>query len=774
MPHHPEERLTVAQPWKRHSSHWGVFDGHWLGDALCVRPYAGDPDPNPLIDNFPGAVRHAARIAEPVVRRGWLEHGPGPDSRRGKDEFVRVPWNQVLDILARDLQRVKKEYGTAGIFGGSYGWASAGRFHHAQSQLHRFLNCALGGYVRSVHSYSSGAAQVVLPHVLGDFDDLTLRNVTWDQVVEHTDVVLAFGGMALKNSRVAAGGVARHIERSAMAEATRRGCRFYNLGPIKGDLPEEAHPAWIPVIPGTDVAFMLAVAHTLVERDLHDKPFINRYCDGWEVFRGYLMGESDGIAKDAKWAAPISGISARDIIDLALSLVGRRVLITVAHSLQRAQHGEQPVWMGVVLAALLGQPGLPGGGYNYALGSIAKYGRRRNAVPVAALPQGVNHELAFIPCARVADMLLQPGEKFNYNGSTLTYPHVRFAYWVGGSPFHHHQDLGRLTEAIQRLETFVVHDFAWTATAKHADIVLPCTMTLEREDVGGTPTDPILVAMQRIVEPIGEARDDYDIFCDLAQRMGCWSQFSEERSSNEWLRALYSVTEQRLGALGMPAPDFEEFWKLGELTLPQGPDSGGKLRSFRENSVASPLPTKSGRIQLASENIASFGYADCPGHPAWIPSTEPATAEYPLYLIANQPSTRLHSQLDFGGHSLAQKRGGREVCRLHGNTARARGIADGDIVRIYSPRGSCLASARLSADLREDVIRLPTGAWYDPDRDERGLPMCVHGNPNVLTRDVGTSSLAQGCIGQLTAVQVERYLGPLRPVWAHTPPKIVG
>ncbi len=119
------------------------------------------------------------------------------------------------------------------MFGGSYGWSSAGRFHHAQSQVHRFLNVAFGGYVRSVDTYSAGASAVILPHVTGGYEDISRRNVTWDQIAEHTDVVLAFGGMALKNSAVASGGLSRHIERDAMARAARRGTRFVCISPLR-------------------------------------------------------------------------------------------------------------------------------------------------------------------------------------------------------------------------------------------------------------------------------------------------------------------------------------------------------------------------------------------------------------------------------------------------------------------------------------------------------------------------------------------------------------
>ncbi len=185
---------------------------------------------------------------------------------------------------------------------------------------------------------------------------------------------------------------------------------------------------------------------------------------------------------------------------------------------------------------------------------------------------------------------------------------------------------------------------------------------------------------------------------------------------------------------------------------------------------APPLPTRTGRIQLSSETIAGFGYADCPGHPAWLEPADAPAAGRPLWLVANQPATRLHSQFDFGGHSNGMKRRGREVMRIHPADAAPRGIAEGDIVRLFNARGACLATAAVTEDVRAGVVQLPTGAWYDPEDPQDAMALCVHGNPNVLTRDVGTSSLAQGCTGQLTSVEVERFTGNLPPIRAFDPP----
>ncbi len=757
-----------------HSSHWGAFSGKWEGDTLVVTPHPSDPDPNPIIQNFPSALRHKARIDRPYVRRGWLERGPGKDDRRGRDEFVPMEWGEVLGLLAKELARVRDTHGIGAIFGGSYGWSSAGRFHHAQSQIHRFLNTALGGYVRSVNSYSAGASNVILPHVLGGYDDVTRRNVAWSDIVKYTDIVLAFGGMGAKNSRVASGGITQHTERVDMAAARARGTEFIVVAPQRSDLPPDAEAEWLAPIPGTDTVLMLGMAHTLVAEGLHDRAFLASHCVGWDVFEDYLMGRSDGVPKTAAWAAPICDIPAARIETLARRLVNKRVLIVASHSMQRSEHGEQPVWMCAVLAAMLGQIGLPGGGYNYALGAVANYGKKSNAVPVAALPQGRNGVSDFIPVARISDMLLNPGQPFDYNGQKLTYPDIRLVYWAGGNPFHHHQDINRLRRAFFGLETLVVHEIAWTATARHADIVLPCTMTLEREDIGATPTDQLMIAMQRLAKPFGQSRDDYDIFADLAELLGKREAFTEGRTTQDWLRHIYAATQKALAAKNLPAPDFDAFWRAGELELPAAPEDGGILRAFRDDPEGKPLPTPSGKIEVYSKTIAGFGYADCPGHPAWLPPTDVPDAKAPLHLVANQPASRLHSQFDFGGHSDAEKRRGREVMSIHPDDAKARGIKDGDIVKLFNERGACLASAVVTDDIREGVVRLPTGAWYDPEDADEDNPLCVHGNPNVLTRDVGTSSLAQGCCGQLTTVQVERFTGNLPPIKTFDPPAVAG
>src|SRR5689334_4684217 len=120
-----------------HDSHWGAFRAEVCdGRVIGVRPFEKDPDPSPLIHSIPDALYGQSRVARPLIRKGWLDEGPGGDrERRGVDPFVPVEWNQALDLVAAELRRVKEHHGNQAIFAGSYGWSSAGRFHHARTQL---------------------------------------------------------------------------------------------------------------------------------------------------------------------------------------------------------------------------------------------------------------------------------------------------------------------------------------------------------------------------------------------------------------------------------------------------------------------------------------------------------------------------------------------------------------------------------------------------------------------------------------------------------------
>jgi len=761
----------------RNHSHWGAFlaeveDGRVVG----VQPFERDPDPSHLIGAIPDAVHSQARIAQPMVREGWLKHGPGHGSGRGRghEPFVPVSWDKALDLVAGEVARVRRDHGNAAIMGGSQGWSSAGIFHGARGQLHRFL-AASGGYVDQVTNYSFGAALAFLPHVLGTPQSVVGPLTSWSSIARHSRLMVLFGGANPKNTQVTIGGCASHSTGGWIAELARAGVEVVNISPIREDGPAAVHPEWIPIRPNTDTAMLLALVHTLVSEGRHDRAFLANHCVGFERVLPYLMGETDGQPKDADWASPITGVPADTIRALARRMAATRTMVTASWSLQRAHHGEQPYWGVILLASALGQIGLPGGGFGFGYGSGAGLAEAPMSFASPAMDSIKNPINVTIPAARISDCLLHPGEPYDFNGKRGVYPDIRLVYWAGGNPFHHHQDTNKLRRAWQNPDTIVVHEPWWTATARHADIVLPATTSLERNDIGGARRDRFIIAMQKAVEPIGEARNDFDIFSGLAERLGLADAFTQGRDETAWLRHLYEQMRRGAGANSVAIPDFDTFWQTGYLEIPAAGDEYVLLGEFRADPDKHKLHTPSGKIELYSEKIASFGYDDCPPHATWIEPWEwlggPAADAYPLHLVSSQPRDRLHSQMDCGPVSVGSKVAGREAITISPADAKARGIRDGDVVRVHNARGACLAGAVVSDTMSAGVVRLSCGAWYDP-ADDSDQALCLHGNPNVLTRDEGTSKLGQGPSSATALVEVERWVEPSRPVAMFVPPRV--
>lgn len=762
-----------------HGSHWGAFradvqDGRVVG----VKPFELDPNPSQILEAIPEMLYGDVRIAEPYLRESVARFGPGARPElRGAEGFVPVSWEKALDVVAAELRRVKAEHGNEAIFAGSYGWSSAGRFHHAKTQMQRFMN-RFGGFTGQLHNYSYAAALAVLPHILGSAAAAQGPVSDWNGILKETRLILSFGGMPLKNAQVDAGGAGAHKMAAFLDEAVRKGIRFVNISPLREDLEGAPGAEWLPIRPGTDTAMILAMAQALIEAGKVDHDFLKRCCMGYERFEAHVLGRDDGVAKTPEWAEGLTGISAAKIRQLAMDAAGTRTFLNMAWGLQRADFGEQPYWALISFAAMLGQIGQMGGGFAFGMGSVGGMGHPRLPTPSPTMPAGVNRADSWIPVARIADMLLSPLGEYEFNGEHRVYPDTRLVYWCGGNPFHHHQDLNRLVDAWRRPETVIVQDIWWTATVRHADIVLPATTTLERNDIGSSSRDPFIMAMHQASPPVGKARSDHDIFADLADRMGYREEFTEGRTEMEWLEHIYNVSRQLASRRGVEMPSFEGFWEKGYFEVPAPTEPYVQFADFVADPDGAALNTPSGKIELFSERVAGFGYDDCPGYAAWREPKEylgaPAAKRFPLHMLSNQPKTRLHSQMDAGGASKRSKIRGREPFWINPADAAARGLVDGDIARVFNDRGQTLAGVIVSDVVMASVIQFPTGAWFDPANARNpGAGLERHGNPNVLTRDEGTSRLGQGTSAHSTLVEVERFDGVLPEIAVTTAPRII-
>ena len=743
------------------ATHWGVYRAEVQnGQLTALHPFERDPAPSPIGQGYLDAVDGPLRIKTPMVRKAWLESQRGAGQQRsGQDTFVSVTWDDAAKLVAGELDRVRRDHGNQAIYGGSYGWASAGRFHHAQSQLHRFLNC-IGGYTRSVNSYSLAAGEVILSHVLGDAAAFIHAPQPWQSIVEHTELLVAFGGIPTRNSQISAGGTGYHRTEEGLRQAKDAGVSFVNVSPNRSDMPPALGAAWLPLRPGSDVALMLGLAHEIHRNGWHDVDFLKRFTSGFDQFVGYLTGKTDGVAKSAAWAATLSAVPEAEIQALAKRMAHGRTMISTSWSLTRQENGEQPFWIATTLAAMLGQIGLPGGGVAFGYGAANSMGSERQSARYAALPQLKNPIDEFIPVARISDMLLNPGATYRFNGETRRYPDIRLVYWAGGNPFHHHQDLTRLSDAWQKPETVIVQDYCWNALAKRADIVLPCTTPLERDDIMITPRDRFVVAMKAAIPPIGEARNDHDILRAVAAQMGVDDKFTGNRTSAEWLRWLYEESRALASDAGIDLPEYDHFLVAGWHETEPPTEPMDAFTDFRNDPAARPLRTPSGKIEITSTVIAAFGEATVLPHPAWYEPTEwlgKKGAEHPFHLISSQPADKLHSQLDHGRTSRSAKANNRAPLMINPEDARRMGISDWSCVRVFNSRGACLATARLCPDLMPGVVQMSTGAWLDSILQSDGTLFCRHGNPNLVTRDGGTSALAQGPIAHSCLVAIERF-----------------
>ena len=742
------------------STHWGTYKFSVDEDKkIKLDNWELDSSPTEFGLGLADAANDELRIKQPHVRKGWLENNCKSDGNRGRDSYIPVSWDEAFELASKELLETKKTFGNSSIYAGSYGWASAGRFHHAKSQVNRFFNL-FGGFSSSFQSYSYAAAQTLLPHIIGlDLYSTLDEHTSWGALSKECELILMFGGMPLKNSKVSAGGVGKHITEKGISKCFENGVEFINISPLIDDAPEFLNAKQVSIRPNTDTALMLALANILIKNDSYDKEFIEKYTVGFESFSAYVLGKKNNQECTPSWASEITKIPVDLIKELADKIISKKTMISLSWSLQRASRGEQPLWMGITLAAMLGQIGTAGGGFGFGYSSVNSTGDSYDKIPWQSLPQGQNKIKDFIPVARVTDMLEKPGQEFIYDGQKLTYPDIKLIYWAGGNPFHHHQDLNRLVKAWQKPKTIIVNEIWWNPQALHADIVFPANTALERNDLMLNPRDPTIVANKSAMKSFENSKTDFEIFSGLANKLGFLEKFTGNKSEMDWIKFIWDRSSKAYKKAyinnDLSMPSFEEFWEKGYFEVPAPRTEKIMFDKFRKDPAHFPLQTPSGKIEISSETIANFQLPDCYSHPYWFEPYEwlGNVDEYPLHLISNQPTHRLHGQLDNADESQKSKINGKEPVMINSKDAFDRDIKKGDIVMLYNARGRVLAGAKISDNVMPGVIVLSTGAWFDPNYD---LNIEKHGNPNVLTKDIGTSSLGQGPTCHTTLVELKR------------------
>ncbi len=744
--------------------------------------------PNSLQQTAPDQVHTNIRVKYPMVRKSYLENPGNADGKRGSDPFVRVSWEQALKLIHEQHSRIRSSYGPASIFAGSYGWRSSGVLHKAQTLLQRYMSMA-GGYAGHTGDYSTGAAQVIMPYVVGSVE-VYEQQTTWPMVLEHSQVVVLWGMNPLNTLKI------------AWSSTDEQGIEYFNLlkksgksviaiDPMRSETIEffGDNATWIAPHMGTDVAMMLGIAHTLVKKNLHDKAFLEKYTTGYPQFEEYLLGKSDKIEKTAEWASGVCGVPAEQLEKLAEIFSSNQTMLMAGWGIQRQQYDEQKHWMLVTLAAMLGQIGTEGGGFGFSYhysngGNPTRTGGVLPAISAqieggssAGNDWAVSDAVISLPVARIVEALENPGGKYQHNGKEQTFPDIKMIWWAGGANFTHHQDTNRLIKAWQKPELVVISECYWTAAAKHADIVLPITTSFERNDLTmtGDYSNQHLVPMKQVIEPQFEARSDFDVFADLAEMLkpGGKAVYTEGKDEMAWLKQFYDAAQKAARAQRIAMPQFNAFWQQNKLIEMRENEKNNKYvryADFRSDPVMNALGTPSGKIEIYSKTIEGYQYKDCPPHASWIePDEWKGTADKDqLQLLTAHPAHRLHSQLNYASLRKEYAIANREPVTIHPDDAKARGIAEGDLVRVWNARGQVLVGAHISDGIKPGIICIHEGAWPDI---ENGI--CKNGGANVLTADIPTSRLANGCAGNTSLVYAEKFTGEAPKLTVFDEPAIV-
>ncbi|EKO3480861.1 trimethylamine-N-oxide reductase TorA [Vibrio fluvialis] len=771
--------------WKVSGSHWGAFRAQIYGGKVqAIKPLETDKHPTDMLNGIKGIIYSPSRVRYPMVRLDWLKKHKYSAETRGNNRFIRVTWDEAIDLFYRELERVQKQYGPWALHAGQTGWNQTGAFHNCTAMMQRAVGMH-GNYITKVGDYSTGAGQTIMPYVLGS-TEVYAQGTSWTEILKHSDNIILWANDPVKNLQVgwncethqSFGYLDQLKEKIAKGEVN-----VVSVDPVKNKTQRFLQNDHLYINPQTDVAFMLAVAHVLYTEDLYDKKFISTYCLGFDDFIQYVLGNTkDKIERTSEWAAKICGVTPESIRDFARMLVKGRTQLLFGWCIQRQEHGEQPYWMGAVLAAMIGQIGLPGGGISYghhysgigvpSTGFAGPGGFPRN-LDQGAKPKWDNNDFngysRTIPVARWIDAILEPGKKINHNGNTVTLPGFKMMVISGNNPWHHHQDRNKMKRAFQKLETVVTIDFNWTATCRFSDIVLPACTQWERNDIDsyGSYSGKGLIAMHRLVDPMFQSRTDFEIMTELTRRFGRHEEFTRGMDEMEWVRSLYNDCKKaNEGKFEMP--EFDEFWEQSVLEFGEG-KPWVRHADFRKDPEINALGTPSGFIEITSRKIGRYGYEHCQEHPMWFEKTErshggPGSDKYPFWLQSCHPDKRLHSQMcESEAFRATYAVQGREPVYINPMDAKAKGIKEGDLVRVFNGRGQLLAGAVLSDSYPRGVIRIEEGAWYGPLSEKEGA-ICTYGDPNTLTLDLGTSELAQATSANTCIVDFEKFTGKVPPV----------
>jgi anaerobic dimethyl sulfoxide reductase subunit A len=746
-------------------------DGRYQEDGYFGKDTLEEPQVRACLRgrSYRERIYSAERLLYPMMRVG----------KRGEGRFKRVSWDTALDYIAREMIRIKAQYGPSALLDQSYAGSSWAVLHKSD-QITGLQGRFLGMFGCRTTSWSVPSYEGTAFSANTTFG--TIEDGNEDDAYAYSKLMIMWGWNPAYTFH---GGNTFYY----MRVAKQRGCKFVLVDPQYSDSAAAYDAWWIPIKPNTDAAMMAGMAHYIFTEELQDQRFIDQFClgmdagtmpptwSGHENFKDYILGRSDGQPKTPEWAEPICGVKAEDIKTLAhMYATTKPAALKACWAPGRNAYGEQYNRMAAALQSMTGNVGILGGcsegiGKAWHAKAVAHPSDQYSNIYAAAIKSDAwaNCVLNY-PNVRREEIGLWPKTDV-FEGLI---PDIRGIFWQGSNWLNQLPNINNGLKAIEKLELVVCMDSTITPSGLYSDVLLPIATHFERHDVA-LPwyKGHYYIHRPKVIEPLGESKTDFQVFTELAYRISPWFGktynpkanrdyfFNDDAVDEAYLREWWEDKVQKEQDVDM---SWEEFKQRGvykfKLDQPHV--------AFREQvEQGESFPTPSGKIEIFSTKLAGtrdwtktqFGYP-IPLIPKWVEPWEylnsSETSRYPFHLVSPHPRWRTHSI--FQNCSWLRETYEQEVT-INASDAAELGIKMGDTVELWNERGRVIAPAYVTERVMPKVLLLHEGSWMD--LDENGVDRS--GNPDFLTLDQpspGGAFCFNTCLVQLAKTDLKH-----RPGW---------
>lgn len=658
-------------------------------------------------------VNHPDRINYPMKR--------AEGTKRGDGKYEQISWDEAIEIIAKNYQEVIDNYGPEAVYmnycTGNYGVTARPWF--------RLLNSLGNGYLAFYGNYSLAQLMWITPYMFG----ASVGAGSSLNAAKDSDLILMFGTSPVETRQ---GGAVSHHDYVAMREATKG--KIYVIDPRFNDSVAGRSDEWLPINPGTDAALVSAIAHELIANDQVDKEFLDTYCVGFDEdtmpesakgqnksYKDYIMGTGyDMVEKTPEWAAPITGIAADKIRSLADEIANAKAMfVDQGWGPQRRSNGELNGISICMLPILTGNIGLAGTSNGLREGSYS--------LSIPSMPDGENPVKAKISVFSMVDAI-DRGHEMTEKADGVTGVDqlpcdIKFVInYAGNCITNQNSDINWVHDVMSddsKCQFVLGSDILMTDSLKYSDVILPDLFRLEQPSMIATGGDHgYMFAGSEPYAPKFERKSAYDAAALIAAALGKEEAFTEGKTQVDWQKECYEQAREKDADL----PTYDEFVEMGVYTRKNPNGTVIAMSKFREDPVANPLDTPSGKIEIYSEKLADYiaahefpeddFVAPIPVYaPEWY-GVETTTEEYPLQLSGFHYRGRLHSS--WGGVEILKELNPQEAW-INPTDADARGIKQGDMVRVSNQFGEMELLAKVTPRVIPGTVATAQGAWHDAD-----------------------------------------------------------